>query len=50
MAICEVVGTGVWDEKSQTVVWLSESDVDGLDALDSSTALYTGQLRVEGII
>jgi len=50
VAICEVVGTGLWDEKSQTVVWMSESDVDGLDALDSSTALYTGQLRVEGII
>jgi flavin reductase (DIM6/NTAB) family NADH-FMN oxidoreductase RutF len=50
VAICEVVGTGVWDDNKQTVLWLEESDAGGQSALDPSTALYSGQLRDEGII
>ncbi len=50
VAICEVVGNGFWDDESRSVVWLSESDADGQDGFDPSSALYTGQLRVEGII
>ena len=52
VAICEVTGTGFWDNDKQTVLWLDEnSNNDGqLVALDSSSALYSGQLRQEGII
>jgi len=49
VAICEVTGTGVWDAK-QTVLWLSEGDSGSQSALDPSSALYSGQLRQEGII
>ncbi|KAL9182241.1 hypothetical protein ACHAXT_012893 [Thalassiosira profunda] len=48
VAICEVTGTGVWAEKS--VHWLSEDDAGEQSSLDQSSALYTGQLRDEGII
>lgn len=51
VAICEVTGTGIWDNSKQDVSWLSESDDgDNQSALDSYSALYTGQLRNEGII
>mmetsp|Transcript_8495 Transcript_8495/g.15362 ORF Transcript_8495/g.15362 Transcript_8495/m.15362 type:complete len:185 (-) Transcript_8495:140-694(-) len=58
VAICEVVGTGVWDDGLQSVVWLdnnvgSDSDNNNNPStapLDPSSVLYTGQLREEGII
>ena len=50
VAICEVTGTGVWDDGKQTVLWLSEGDSGSQSALDPSSALYSGQLRQEGII
>jgi len=70
VAICEVVGNGIWDDGLQSVVWSSENNtvVGSSDnnspsssssstptkptatPLDPSSALYTGQLREEGII
>ncbi|KAL3774870.1 hypothetical protein ACHAWO_001185 [Cyclotella atomus] len=49
VAICEVIGTGIWDDTSSTIKWLTETDT-ATQALDSATVLYTGQLRDEGII
>ena len=49
VTVCEVVGTGVWDDENKTVRWLLDSSIGQL-ALDSSLVLYTGQLRDEGII
>jgi flavin reductase (DIM6/NTAB) family NADH-FMN oxidoreductase RutF len=48
VALCEVLGTGVWNVESKNVVVLE----DGISsvALDSTCALYTAQLRQEGII
>lgn len=46
VALCEVVGTGVWDETEQGIVSKEVSPA----ALDPTTALYTAQLRAEGII
>jgi len=46
VALCEVVGTGIWDESSSKVVATDTPPA----ALDPSTALYTAQLREEGII
>lgn len=42
--------TGVWDDVNKSVLWLKEGDIDQQPALDASTALYSGQLRNEGII
>jgi hypothetical protein len=50
VAICEVIGTGVWDDKTGTVHWLTESESLDQTALDSTLVLYSGQLREEGII
>ncbi len=51
VAICEVVGTGTWDSIRQTVLWeSSEDDTQSASAFDPSSALYSGQLREEGII
>ena len=50
VAICEVMGTGVWDDSKQTVQWLGENGGQSTALLDPSTALYSGQLRSEGII
>jgi flavin reductase (DIM6/NTAB) family NADH-FMN oxidoreductase RutF len=50
VAICEVIGTGVWDNSSNTVKWLDEDNSENQVALDSSSALYTRQLREEMII
>lgn len=50
VAICEVVGTGIWDGNKHTVIWLSENDDGNQSSLDPSSALYSGQLRGEGII
>ena len=53
VAICEVVGNGVWDNAKQTVDWQSSDGGDDQQPaapLDPSSALYTGQLRAEGII
>lgn len=50
VAICEVVGTGVWDDGSRKVLWQGEGDAKKQSALDPSSALYSGQLRAEGII
>lgn len=50
VAICEITGTGVWDESKQTVLWLSEDNADNQSSLDPSSALYSAQLRDEGII
>ena len=52
VAICEVVGVGVWDNVKQTVVWqCDDGNSDNQStALDPSSALYSGQLREEGII
>lgn len=46
VALCEVVGTGIWDETKQSIVSKEVSPA----ALDPTTALYTAQLRAEGII
>merc|ERR1711862_340889 len=48
VAIAEITGDGVWDESQQTVIWRSDSDTH--TPIDQSVALYTGQLRSEGII
>lgn len=45
VALCEVVQTGQWDDAKGDVVIGG-----GEDALDPTSALYTGQLRQEGII
>ena len=53
VAICEVLGVGVWDNAKQTVVWQRDdgsSDSNQSTALDPSSVLYSGQLREEGII
>ena len=52
VAICEVVGVGVWDNVKQTVVWqCDDGNSDNQStALDPSSVLYSGQLREEGII
>ena len=45
-ALCEVVGTGMWDQDTNTVL-----ACDGqTNPLDDTTALYTGFLRSEGIL
>lgn len=51
VAICEVIGTGIWDDVRKDVRWLSDDDVGSpRPALDNTSALYSGQLRDEGII
>ena len=52
VAICEMLRTGIWDDSTQTVIWLdgSDSTAKPFSALDHSSALYSGQLRREGII
>ncbi|KAL3805587.1 hypothetical protein HJC23_005831 [Cyclotella cryptica] len=50
VAICEVIGTGVWDDKKESVHWLTESESRDQIELDSSSVLYSGLLREEGII
>ena len=52
VAICEVVGVGVWDNVKQTVVWqCDDGNSDNQStALNHSSVLYSGQLREEGII
>jgi hypothetical protein len=51
VAICEVIGTGIWDDAKKGVRWRSDDDVNSLrPALDNTSALYSGQLRDEGII
>ena len=47
VALCQVVGTGEWDAASEEVRPLEETPPV---AFDPSTALYTAQLRQEGII
>jgi len=48
VAICEVLGVGIWNEKSRCV---EAVDVDStLPPMDEETVLYTGFLRKEGII
>lgn len=46
VALCQVVQTGVWDVANQKVVATDTPP----EALDPRTALYTAQLRKEGII
>ncbi len=48
VCIVQVLKTGVWDDVKKTVLWLEGNDQQ--PALDASTALYSGQLRNEGII
>lgn len=53
VALCEVLDTAIWNDSAKKVVSCSSSDEEGkptLPALDPTTALYTGQLREEGII
>lgn len=53
VALCEVLGTAMWNDDTKKVVTRSSDDREGkptVPALDPSTALYTGQLREEGII
>ena len=51
VAICEVVGVGIWNKEEQTVVWQSDDDdKQSIAALDHTSVLYSGQLRQEGII
>jgi flavin reductase (DIM6/NTAB) family NADH-FMN oxidoreductase RutF len=49
VCIVQVVKTGVWDDVKNTVLWLEEGDQQPA-ALDGTAALYSGQLRDEGII
>jgi flavin reductase (DIM6/NTAB) family NADH-FMN oxidoreductase RutF len=49
VCIVQVVKTGVWDDVNKTVIWL-EVEGDQQPAFDATTALYSGQLRDEGII
>ena len=46
VALCQVVQTGVWDTTKHKVVATDTPP----EALDPATALYTAQLRKEGII
>ena len=51
VAICEVIGTGVWDDAAGGGVrWLLGGDGDRPSALDHTSALYSGLLRDGGII
>jgi flavin reductase (DIM6/NTAB) family NADH-FMN oxidoreductase RutF len=49
VALCEVIDTGVWNQATKTVVSCANV-VDAPQVFDPSSALYTGQLREEGII
>jgi hypothetical protein len=49
VALCEVVDTGVWNPATKSVVSCANV-VDARQVFDPSSALYTGQLREEGII
>lgn len=46
LALCQVEDTGVWDDTTHQVV-VAKGPAAPLDPM---TALYTGQLREEGII
>ena len=46
VTLCQVVQTGVWDAANQKVVATDTPP----EALDPRTALYTAQLRKDGII
>lgn len=46
VALCQVVETGIWDETTRRIVSTKVCPA----ALDPTTALYTAQLRAEGII
>eukprot|EP00521_Asterionellopsis_glacialis_P007765 CAMPEP_0195283294 /NCGR_PEP_ID=MMETSP0707-20130614/1890_1 /TAXON_ID=33640 /ORGANISM="Asterionellopsis glacialis, Strain CCMP134" /LENGTH=273 /DNA_ID=CAMNT_0040342433 /DNA_START=69 /DNA_END=890 /DNA_ORIENTATION=+ len=46
VAVCEVLGTGIWDGKTKQVVLLEKPS----ESLDETSALYTSLLRKEGII
>jgi len=46
IAVCEVLGTGIWDDKAKQVVLLETPS----EPLDETSALYTSLLRKEGII
>ena len=52
VAICEVIGTGIWNDSKQTVLWLDDNgnSASQFTALDHTSALYSGQLRNQGII
>lgn len=51
VALCEVLDTTMWNDYTRKIVSCSSDDKEGKStALDPSTALYTGQLREEGII
>ena len=50
VAICEVIGTGMWDDGKQNVLWQGDTKDGVQSALDPSSALYSGQLRDDGII
>lgn len=61
VAICEVTRIGVWEQDDQQglqeagrVKWLNNDDDNtiplALGAIDESNALYSGQLRKEGIL
>jgi flavin reductase (DIM6/NTAB) family NADH-FMN oxidoreductase RutF len=49
VALCEVVDTGVWNPDTKTVVSCANV-VNAPQVFGPSSALYTGQLREEGII
>ena len=48
VAICEVTGTGIWDAEGFVVA--SDKMEATSPPIDQRTALYTGQLRSEGVI
>lgn len=48
VALCEVVHTGTWDDTNRKIVSADDAVVPAL--LDTSTVLYTGQLRHEKIL
>ncbi|EJK47593.1 hypothetical protein THAOC_33676 [Thalassiosira oceanica] len=50
VALAEIIGVGAWDGAAKTVRWLDENEAGGQASIDPSTALYSGQLRTEGII
>ena len=49
VTICELINTGVWDTKDQTVKQRSP-DAESVSPMDHHNVLYTGLLRQEGII
>ena len=48
VTICELIGTGIWDDDKQTI--LRRSPDAPVAPMDHNNVLYTGLLRQDGII